>query len=133
MISQHALQMAKKIFPEFTSILFEYHNKLKEELLIDRLENDDSFMHSALSKVFHAISQQSCNTRVNSDMTVEESVQPKPPLKDKKVEEGNAHKIKFEPNLSDHHRDKDLRNSEESEEESYSDFSFIPESEEDSV
>lgn len=125
--------MAKKIFPEFPSILFEYHNKLKEELLIAQLENDDSLMHSALSKAFDAISQQSCNTRVNNDITVEERVQPLTSFKEKKLEEGNAHKIKVEPNLSDHHRDKDLRNSQESEDESYSDFSFIPESEEDSV
>ena len=106
--------MRRKIFSGIDSILLEFHNKVKDKLLVIPNENNVSHMYSCLSRIFDLTTKNLLENRYN-----------------RSTDKGCRTNLEEEETMtgrskSEYHRE-DTLDVGESDDGSYSDSSFIPE------
>jgi len=118
--------MKRKIFPEIDSILVEFYNKLQNQSPSVNVTRDDLFPISSLSKIFDLMIHQLSDNDICHAVTQENVTETSQvlPSKTNETAENCEQSVKCDKNQSNN---QGASCTEQSDEESYSEFSFLSE------
>jgi hypothetical protein len=116
--------MGRKIFSGIDSILLEFHNKVKDDLQIISNGNDVPYTYSSLSRLFDLMTLENERSRITNEES-RTNMKHSSSLS-RTLDEGTSIGTNTQSEKSESHQE-DTSSVGESDNESYSDSSFIPE------